>query len=133
VEESTAIEHLPEEYVTDVVLSLRKRTICQNSVLTVEVQKATVRGNAKGEHPFEIRDRNGTLTGSWENADAPITRNAYVKVFPSLAHRYHLVSADWARGDFKTGKEIVQRYLYLSALHDAPESIKSASMRAGSS
>ena len=57
VEESTGAERLPEEYVTDVVLSLRKKTVCQNSVLTVEVQKARAREHAKGEHSFEIRDR----------------------------------------------------------------------------
>lgn len=194
VEESTGIEHLPEEYVTDIVLSLRKRTVFQNSVSTVEVQKARIREHAKGEHPFEIRDRIGTSTGSWENADTPRTRNAYVQVFPSVAHRNHLVSGDWSTSDVRAGKEtagfgithldsllpaeegdqttsatdnkrgsgpnnksglragtvtalfgdpstgksalaekflaqgfgsIVQRYLYLSALRDAPESIAS--------
>jgi KaiC/GvpD/RAD55 family RecA-like ATPase len=93
VEEPQSSEHLPEEYVTDIVLRLRKRTTSGNSLLTIEVQKARGREHAKGEHPIEIRSEHGTSTGNWENADTPRARNAYVQVFHSLAHRNRTISA----------------------------------------
>jgi KaiC/GvpD/RAD55 family RecA-like ATPase len=97
VEEPHPAEHLPEEYVTDIVLRLRTKSVPGGAVRTVEVEKARAREHAKGEHPFDIRDREGTSTGTWENADTPRAGNAYVQVFHSIAHRHRLISADYAR------------------------------------
>jgi KaiC/GvpD/RAD55 family RecA-like ATPase len=94
VEEPDSAEHLAEEYVTDVVLRSRKRAVSGPTVLSVEVQKARSRNHAKGEHPFEIRHKNGTSTGTWENVDTPIVHNAYVQVFTSLAHRSYRMSVE---------------------------------------
>lgn len=95
VEEPKSSEHLPEEYVTDVVLRLRKRMSAETASLTIEVQKARSREHAKGEHPFEIRDSAGTSTGNWENADTPRARNSYIEVFYSIAHRNRQISLEY--------------------------------------
>jgi KaiC/GvpD/RAD55 family RecA-like ATPase len=99
VEEPKSSEHLAEEYVTDVVIRLRKRTTLETTSLTVEVQKARSREHANGEHPFEIRDEEGTSTGSWENADTPRANNSYVQVFHSIAHRNRRISFEFGKAE----------------------------------
>lgn len=93
VEEAHNTEHLPEEYVTDVVFSMNKKTVSSSTIVTVEIQKARSRDHAKGEHPFEIRGGSGTTTGDRDNVDDSQSGNAYVEVFHSLAHRNHVMSA----------------------------------------
>ncbi len=98
VEESKETEHQPEEYVTDVVLRLRRRLSGASVIRTIEVEKARARTLAPGEHPFEILPGAGTSTGNWENADHPRCQNAYVHVHHSLSHRNYLVTADPSAG-----------------------------------
>jgi KaiC/GvpD/RAD55 family RecA-like ATPase len=88
VEEPVGEERLPEEYVTDVVVRLRLLNSSTRVERTVEVEKARARQHAVGQHPFEIRGKQGTSTGDWENPDTPIAKNGYVQVFPTLQHRY---------------------------------------------
>jgi KaiC/GvpD/RAD55 family RecA-like ATPase len=98
VEEPDEGTRLPEEYVTDVVVRLRSRREGGRNLRTVEVEKARARNHAVGEHVFEIRAAKGSSTGRWENADTPISRNAYVHVFHSLSHRNLLVATDPGKG-----------------------------------
>jgi KaiC/GvpD/RAD55 family RecA-like ATPase len=111
VEEPDAGNHLPEEYVTDTVLHLRRYGEGEHARRFLEIEKSRARAFGVGEHPFEIRDGAGTSTGSWENPDDPHTllhrefwdhlkrpthrnpHNAYIQVFPSL----HYLSREFAR------------------------------------
>jgi KaiC/GvpD/RAD55 family RecA-like ATPase len=112
VEEPPQGMHLPEEYVTDSVIHLRRYGQGEEAHRTVEIEKLRGRSFAVGEHPFEIRDGAGSSTASWENSDdspaLPHERfynkvrsiiegrsgfNAYVQVFPSL----QFLSSDFAR------------------------------------
>jgi KaiC/GvpD/RAD55 family RecA-like ATPase len=107
VEEPAEGTHLPEEYVTDTVLHLRRHEDGQHTRRLFEIEKSRARAFVCGEHPFEIRDGRGTTTRSWENPDDPYTlvhekfwidrkgpagldnrppRNAYIQVFPSLQY-----------------------------------------------
>jgi len=92
VEEPNEREHLPEEFVTDVVLRLRQRKRGSGVTRTLEIEKARARNHSGGEHPFEIRSREGSSTRGWENADAPVSLNDYVHVLHSIAHRSALVA-----------------------------------------
>jgi KaiC/GvpD/RAD55 family RecA-like ATPase len=105
VEEPEQGKHLPEEYVTDTVLHLRRYAEGDHTRRVLHIEKCRARSYALGEHPFEIRDGSGSTTGSWENSDDPFTLpnasfwksqqhkldgrppyNAYVQIFPSLQH-----------------------------------------------
>jgi KaiC/GvpD/RAD55 family RecA-like ATPase len=92
VEEPNENEHLPEEYVTDVVLRLRQRKRGEGITRTLEIEKARARNHAGGEHPFEVRSKQGSSTRGWENADMPVARNDYVHVLHSIPHRSGLVA-----------------------------------------
>jgi KaiC/GvpD/RAD55 family RecA-like ATPase len=98
VEEPKDDERLPEEYVTDVVVRLRTSERGSRVERTVEVEKARARQHATGEHPFEIRGDQGTSTGEWENPDCPSTKNSYVQIFPTIAHRYAIAAMEFGPG-----------------------------------
>lgn len=113
VEEPKPGEHSPEEFVTDMVLRLRREGIGEHARRTLEVEKARTSSHGLGEHAFEIRDGEGTSTGGWQNADDPRAAihssvrkhvadkfkpevadartpvNSYVQVFQSLHFRSH--------------------------------------------
>jgi KaiC/GvpD/RAD55 family RecA-like ATPase len=115
VEEPNEGSHLPEEYVTDTVLHLRRHGRGEHTRRFLEIEKSRARSFGVGEHPFEIRDGRGSSTGGWENPDDPHTmvhpdfwrhlcsipggdpgrqrHNAYVQVFPSL----HYLSREFSR------------------------------------
>ncbi len=90
VEESDEQVHLPEDYITDVVIRLRSRRVGQYNRRTIEVVKCRGQSHTRGEHPFTIRKGNGSTTGYQQNADDPIIlrstgeKQGYVLVFPSL-------------------------------------------------
>ncbi|HEX4133144.1 MAG TPA: ATPase domain-containing protein [Bryobacteraceae bacterium] len=106
VEEPKERGTFPEEYVTDVVLRLRAYRHGDAARRTVEVEKARARSHALGEHPFEIRNRDGSSTGEWENPDAPRSGNAYVQVFHSLPHRAFLVAMEHGKGKSKLSTKV---------------------------
>jgi len=87
VEEPKEHDHLAEEYVTDTVIRLRKVENRQYTRRTIEIDKARAMTHALGEHPFEIRGRNGSSTGAVKNLDDPDQENAYVQVFHSIHYR----------------------------------------------
>jgi KaiC/GvpD/RAD55 family RecA-like ATPase len=107
VEEPVENEHLPEEYVTDVVLRLRNRSQSGTSIRTLEIEKARARSHAVGEQVFDIRGPEGSSTGVWENADTPVTRNAYVHVFHSIPHRNAVTSTRTGEGPPGTRSDLV--------------------------
>jgi len=111
-EEPEGMRHHPEEYVTDTVIHLRRHGSQEKVRRLLEIEKSRARDIAQGEHPFEIRDGNGSSTRSWENPDDPATllhpeaieflnpskskrrdHNSYVQVFPSL----HYLSKQFGR------------------------------------
>ena len=53
------------------VLRLRREGTGEHARRTLEIEKARAASYGIGEHPFEIRDGEGTSTGSWQNADDP--------------------------------------------------------------
>lgn len=86
VEEAKEQEHLPEEYVTDVVIRVRRVQVKEHTRRTIKIEKARARSHSSDEHSFEIRDRRGSTTGMQQNHDDPSSTNSYVHIFPSLAH-----------------------------------------------
>ncbi|MBV9924344.1 MAG: hypothetical protein JOZ96_04820 [Acidobacteria bacterium] len=73
VVEEVRHERLPEEFVTDAVIRLRNVEINGYLRRTVEVEKTRGQTHARGQHPFVIRDGNGSTTGDmqYENYDDP--------------------------------------------------------------
>jgi len=100
-EEPSDERRLPEQFVTDVVLRLRKRHVGDYIRRTLEVEKARGMEHVRGMHPYVIRSGRGSSTGSVVNWDDPKFERefvnekgkkrkdfqSYVHVFPSL-HQY---------------------------------------------
>jgi KaiC/GvpD/RAD55 family RecA-like ATPase len=97
VEEAEEGVRQPEEFVTDVVIRLRKVEINRYSRRTVEIEKVRGQAHARGHHSFTMRKGEGSTTGRgdlhyqkyFENCDDPevlreSVRQSYVLVFPSL-------------------------------------------------
>lgn len=109
VEESQEGRHLPEEFVSDTVIRLRRRIIGGSMRRTVEIEKARGRAHASGEHPYGILDGMGSSTGVWENPDEPrasspnkeassdpksdTQTNTYVQIYYSLQYRNQRIKA----------------------------------------
>lgn len=97
-EEPSEERRLPEQFVTDVVLRLRKRNVGDYIRRTLEVEKARGLEHVRGMHPYVIRSGRGSSTGSVKNLDDPeILRpvppkngqdpcQSYFHVFSSLHH-----------------------------------------------
>src|SRR5262249_7294325 len=73
VEEPREGDHTAEEFVTDMVIRLRRNVHGNTTRRTLEIEKARSAGHGIGEHPFAIRDGLGSSTRSWENPDDPAT------------------------------------------------------------
>lgn len=96
-EEPSEERRLPEQFVTDVVLRLRKWTAGDYIRRTLEVEKARGLEHVRGMHPYVIRSGRGSTTGSVKNLDDPEIRHpfpeevkepyqSYFHVFSSLHH-----------------------------------------------
>ena len=96
VEEPKEGEHLPEEFVTDVVMRLRSITFRDYGRRTIEIVKARGQAHVRGQHILLIRSGAGSTTGVRINHDDPqIPRlqggsdqsyQSYVHVCQSLHH-----------------------------------------------
>lgn len=120
VEEPHQGDHLPEEFVADTVIRLRRRTVGGSTQRTLEIEKARGRAHAGGEHPYNILDGLGSSTGVWENPDEPRSRrhaggskakddkrltNNYVQIYYSLQYRNQRIKARPGPGSLApTGK-----------------------------
>ena len=108
VEEAKEDVELPEEFVADTVIRLRRRTVGGATHRTLEIEKARGRAHAAGEHPYSILDGLGSHTGAWENPDEPRSRkhnknpseddekpptNNYVQIYYSLQYRNQRIKA----------------------------------------
>lgn len=108
VEEPQEGCHLPEEFVADTVIRLRRRTVGGTTRRTLEIEKARGRAHAGGEHQYGILDGLGSSTGVWENPDEPRSgrhdvtgsasagtrrTNNYVQVYYSLQYRNQRIKA----------------------------------------
>lgn len=117
VEESQEGAHLPEEFVTDTVIRLRRRTVGGSMRRTLEIEKSRGRAHASGEHPYGILDGLGSSTGIWENPDEPRSSiwsdpdepepgdekkgpptNTYVQLYYSLQYRNQRIKARQGAG-----------------------------------
>lgn len=79
VEESADEKRLPEEFVTDVVIRLRKKTVGDYIRRTVEVEKARGQEHVRGTHSYVIRSGRGSSTGNQQNVDDPVVRSRAFK------------------------------------------------------
>ena len=93
VEEAKANERHPEQFVTDVVVRMRKTEEKGFSRRTIEIEKARGQAYARGPHHYAIRSGRGATTGEQDHYDDPIWPLAdgkspcsYVYVFQSLHH-----------------------------------------------
>jgi len=108
VEEGKEDVELPEEFVADTVIRLRRRTVGGATHRTLEIEKARGRAHAAGEHPYNILDGLGSSTGAWDNPDEPRSRrhnknpseddekpatNNYVQIYYSLQYRNQRIKA----------------------------------------
>ena len=102
VEEAQEDVELPEEFVADTVIRLKRRTVGGTTHRTLEIEKARGRAHAGGEHPYNILDGLGSSTGAWENPDEPRSRrhneekprtNNYVQIYYSLQYRNQRIKA----------------------------------------
>ncbi len=71
VEEPEEGKHLPEEFVTDVVIRLRSVLAKDYVRRTVEIEKARGHSHVRGQHAYLIRSGSGSTTGMQENHDDP--------------------------------------------------------------
>ena len=69
VEEPKDGERLPEEFVTDAVIRLRNSWVKDYARRTVEIEKVRGQAHKRGQHPYLIRDGQGSTTGTKENPD----------------------------------------------------------------
>jgi KaiC/GvpD/RAD55 family RecA-like ATPase len=102
VEEPREEQHLPEEFVTDVVIRLRSTPVKHYVRRTIEVEKARGHSHVRGQHSYLIRSGAGSTTGRRQNYDDPKIENlptaagepgraghqSYLHVCPSLHHIY---------------------------------------------
>jgi KaiC/GvpD/RAD55 family RecA-like ATPase len=93
VEEPKEGEHLPEEFVTDVVARLRSISFRDYGRRTIEIIKSRGQAHVRGQHILLIRPGSGSTTGNQENYDDPKTRQlsdgshqSYIHVCASLHH-----------------------------------------------
>lgn len=96
VEEPKEGEHLPEEFVTDVVMRLRSITFRDYGRRTIEIVKARGQAHVRGQHILLIRSGAGSTTGERINHDDPQTprlqggsdqsHQSYIHVCQSLHH-----------------------------------------------
>ncbi len=89
VEEPKDGDHLPEEFVSDVVVRLRSMVFSDYSRRTVEIVKSRGQAHIRGQHILLIRSGFGSTTGNRINNDDPEivlegARQSYVHVCPSL-------------------------------------------------
>jgi len=70
-EEPSEERRIPEQFVTDVVLRLRKRIAGDYIRRTLEVEKARGLEHVRGMHPYVIRSGRGSTTGDKVNLDDP--------------------------------------------------------------
>jgi KaiC/GvpD/RAD55 family RecA-like ATPase len=91
IEEPKEGEHLPEEFVTDVVIRLRSFMFRDYGRRTIEIEKSRGQAHVRGQHIILIRSGAGSTTGRWMNHDDPEIRpggehQSYVHICPSLHH-----------------------------------------------
>ncbi len=91
VEEPKEGEHLPEEFVADVVIRLRSVVFRDYGRRTIEIVKSRGQAHVRGQHIVLIRSGAGSTTGNRVNHDDPELRlhgrnQSYVHVCPSLHH-----------------------------------------------
>ena len=79
VEEPKIGERLPEEFVADVVIRLRRNVMRDYARRTVEIEKVRDQAHVSGQHPFVIRKGGGSTTGESENRDDPCLEGKAVK------------------------------------------------------
>jgi KaiC/GvpD/RAD55 family RecA-like ATPase len=118
VEEPKEGQRLPEEFVTDVVIRLRKITAGDYIRRTIEVEKARGQEHVRGQHPYVIRSGRGSTTGDQENVDDPR--------IPSLIYRTTQASTGVARDALAKAKDAdsFQSYFHVfSSLHHYSRSV----------
>lgn len=71
IEEAIQNRRLPEQFVSDVVIRLRKEPRGNETVRTIEVEKCRGCGHISGPNDYYIRRGTGTSTGKHENWDHP--------------------------------------------------------------
>jgi KaiC/GvpD/RAD55 family RecA-like ATPase len=71
VEEPEQGKHLPEDFVTDVVIRLRSGMVKDYVRRTIELEKVRGHSHTRGQHSYLIRSGAGSSTGSQMNPDDP--------------------------------------------------------------
>lgn len=71
VEEPRQDARLPENFVADLVIRLRQRTITGYSQRTIEIEKCRGIAHVRGEHELSIRSGRGAFTGEFQHLDDP--------------------------------------------------------------